>query len=445
MFKFLHIADIHLGSRQYKLVEREQDFIQALRTVLDPQYLQQHAIDFILIAGDLFDTVNISADIFSHTINIFTKVKEINIPIIAIEGNHDLKEYYKYSQSRGSWYIALAQNNLLYFLHPFNTKQDQNQDIHNNHIQLDYKDAQLNPVNFGGYIQLNIRNNLVNIFGSRWHGAKASSMMPAYAESIKQCLISQESSNHGKTPYNILLLHAGHEDYLPVGRGGIAQKDFQLVSNIVDYIGLGHIHEHHVIDDFIFNPGSLEACNITEAFQQRGALIGTVNNNQLTYELVQDYYYRQFIKLGQYKLKDFINTDELYIRVSEDIKTIEIKDHIIVIEFIHTSDLDSLSNDQLKLFEKLVKDHGALHLIIRQNTDTYASLLQNNDTVKVFDLEKSQTHKQLIKSIYTNILKEEPKYSIQNRINIDSSEFMINLKDQLLNEIIDNPDLLDKI
>ena len=51
--RFMHIADIHLGYRQYNLFERFKDFGKAFRQIINIAI--EKKVDFIICAGDLFD------------------------------------------------------------------------------------------------------------------------------------------------------------------------------------------------------------------------------------------------------------------------------------------------------------------------------------------------------------------------------------------------------
>lgn len=83
--KYAHLADLHLGSwRDPKMRELST---KAFLTAMD-QCLEQN-VDFILLAGDIFNTSLPSLD----TLKIVTKkLKELydkNIPVYAIAGSHD--------------------------------------------------------------------------------------------------------------------------------------------------------------------------------------------------------------------------------------------------------------------------------------------------------------------------------------------------------------------
>ena len=83
--KFSHLADCHLGSwRQQELQDLNfQSFQKALATSIEEK------VDFILIAGDLFDSAYPPIEILKETFAEFKKIKDAGIPIYLIAGSHD--------------------------------------------------------------------------------------------------------------------------------------------------------------------------------------------------------------------------------------------------------------------------------------------------------------------------------------------------------------------
>src|SRR5690606_36145282 len=85
--KFLHMADCHLGNRQYNLAERFNDFGRAFFNVINTAIEQQ--VDFVLLAGDLFHKRAIDALTLNQAMSALERLKHANIPCIAVEGNHE--------------------------------------------------------------------------------------------------------------------------------------------------------------------------------------------------------------------------------------------------------------------------------------------------------------------------------------------------------------------
>src|SRR5579885_558843 len=107
---FIHIADTHLGYEQYGVRERFNDFSRSFWDITEEAIARN--IDFMVIAGDLFNKRAIDALTLIHAIEGLKKLKERNIPVIAIEGNHD-RSYYR---DGVSWLQFLCHQGYLIFL-----------------------------------------------------------------------------------------------------------------------------------------------------------------------------------------------------------------------------------------------------------------------------------------------------------------------------------------
>jgi len=85
MSKFAHIADVHLGG--WKQQELQDLNMESFRKAIGVCIKEK--LDFVLIAGDLFDTPYPSIDILKETFAIFKKLKEARISCFIIAGSHD--------------------------------------------------------------------------------------------------------------------------------------------------------------------------------------------------------------------------------------------------------------------------------------------------------------------------------------------------------------------
>lgn len=85
MVKFAHIADVHLGGwKQQPLQELNLlSFKKAVETCINEK------VEFIIIAGDLFDTAFPPIDVLKETFAEFKKLKDAGIPCFLIAGSHD--------------------------------------------------------------------------------------------------------------------------------------------------------------------------------------------------------------------------------------------------------------------------------------------------------------------------------------------------------------------
>lgn len=85
MVKFAHIADVHLGGwKQQPLQNLNLDsFRMAVETCI------KESVEFVLIAGDLFDSAFPPIDVLKETFAEFKKLKDAGIPCFLIAGSHD--------------------------------------------------------------------------------------------------------------------------------------------------------------------------------------------------------------------------------------------------------------------------------------------------------------------------------------------------------------------
>ncbi|PMP61812.1 MAG: nuclease SbcCD, D subunit [Hydrogenobaculum sp.] len=93
MTKFLHIGDIHAGKTLHNK-SRNDDAEYAISQVID--FVKKEPVDFILMAGDIFDQYNPDAEATKIIFDFM--VRELNalkIPVVMITGNHDGQAFFE--------------------------------------------------------------------------------------------------------------------------------------------------------------------------------------------------------------------------------------------------------------------------------------------------------------------------------------------------------------
>ena len=85
MVKFAHISDIHLGG--WKQQPMQDLNFASFRKAMD--ICINSKLDFILFAGDIFDSAYPSIEILKETFAEFKRIKEAKIPCFIIAGSHD--------------------------------------------------------------------------------------------------------------------------------------------------------------------------------------------------------------------------------------------------------------------------------------------------------------------------------------------------------------------
>lgn len=89
MTRVLHTADTHLGYRQYHSPERQTDFLDAFRQVVDDAVSDE--VDAVVHAGDLFHDRRPGLPDLLGTLEILEDLADASIPFLAVVGNHENK------------------------------------------------------------------------------------------------------------------------------------------------------------------------------------------------------------------------------------------------------------------------------------------------------------------------------------------------------------------
>ena len=98
--------------------------------------------------------------------------------------------------------------------------------------------------------------------------------------------------------FNILMLHTDVEGQLNRPIPALSVERLKELRVLVDYVALGHTHKRFEVDDWAFNPGSLEACSIDEYREERGLYLIEVDDaKRVTSRFIKDYVQRPFQRL----------------------------------------------------------------------------------------------------------------------------------------------------
>jgi len=240
--RFLHVADCHLGYKQYNKTERYDDFAIAFSYIID-QAINQ-SVDFVVLAGDLFQKRAIEALTLQQSMALLERLQQANIPCIAVEGNHELSYYEDYL----GWVQFLQQRKLLTLL---DADFDEGKAILRQHSGKK-----------GAYVDINPD---LRIYGMKYRGSSTARALAAYAEAI------DTFPSTDKPAYNIFIAHTGVEGVLANETGGLSHRQLATIRPHVNYLALGHVHKPFEFDSWIYNPGSPEHCSMTEvAWPERG-------------------------------------------------------------------------------------------------------------------------------------------------------------------------------
>ena len=88
--KIMHIGDLHLGTRQYGMARREEDFYDALNRV--KKLALENDVDIVVVSGDVFDSPKPPARAVFELSEFVRALSGCGINVCGIEGNHDLTQ-----------------------------------------------------------------------------------------------------------------------------------------------------------------------------------------------------------------------------------------------------------------------------------------------------------------------------------------------------------------
>lgn len=243
MTKIAHIADTHLGYRQYAIAEREEDYYEAFNNIIDN--IIDKNVDYVIHSGDLFEHPKPPVKAIHEAQIAFNKLKEHNIPVYAIAGNHDIMQ-----KSNTIIPQTLLENDNFHMI-----------TLRDNHVILD--------------------DNIYLCGMPYIHSVKHPEIITEILEKM-----AEDASAY---PYKILMLHGSIEKYFPMN---YEFKNSQVPEGF-DYYAMGHIHKR-VIDTFkggkLSYPGSNERKSKVEQIdyekKSKGYNLITIDDNGLNVEFV---------------------------------------------------------------------------------------------------------------------------------------------------------------
>ncbi len=252
--KILHTADWHLGKLIHGIYMTEDQRFYLAQLV---EYLAENPVDLIIIAGDLFDRAIPPVD----AIDLFDRFLEevvlrLNIPIIAISGNHDSPARLKFGR-------RLMQKHGYHIITEFNPEmppiilQDQYGEVHFHPIPY------IDP----STIKQAYKTDAVQSFDDayRYLIEKLTPTLDPHARhvAIAHAFVLHSSSDTPLTSDSERPLAIGGSEH-------VYSKHFAPFH----YTALGHLHQgHRVGSENIRYSGSLLKYSLSEQHHQKGMLL----------------------------------------------------------------------------------------------------------------------------------------------------------------------------
>lgn len=241
---FIHAADLHLDSPMTglkhlpdKILTRLKDSsFQALKKITEAAI--KHDVDFVVLAGDLYDGEDRSLRAQSIFRAEMAKLAEKGIPVFAVHGNHD--------HLNGSWVHLDMPENVTVF-----------------------------PARVERKLLRSKSGAIVHLYGFSY---PVRHVMDKKIDEYKR----EEGAD-----FHVGILHGYNEGNSEHGRYAPFQvKD--LLEKRFDYWALGHIHKRAVLaeDPPAIYPGNIQGRNRKET-GEKGCYLVTLTESEATYEFIK--------------------------------------------------------------------------------------------------------------------------------------------------------------
>lgn len=243
--KIGHLADVHLGHRQYGLNQREDDMTNTFKATL--QLIMRDDPDAILLPGDLFHSRDLRPKVLEAAERGLSVVPD-DVPVLVSRGNHDEN----LTPREVTWLNYLHRREHIVLLEADLESEAEAAQFERHDADELGEDA--------GFYEIETETGTAHVFGLQWRGARTDTALEKVAEGIRKT-----ADENGQPDYTILLAHFGIEDEVPALGGNVTHAELREVREEVDYLALGHIHKRYDASNWIYNPGSPEAHSTSEA------------------------------------------------------------------------------------------------------------------------------------------------------------------------------------
>lgn len=334
MPRFAHLADIHLGG--WKQQPMQDLNFKAFQKAID-RCIKAN-LDFILIAGDLFDTAYPGIDVLKKAFAQFKKLKEAKIPCYIIAGSHD------YSVSGKTFLDVLEEAGFCKNVANFEEKEGE---------------IILNPTLHQG----------VALYG--YPGKKSGLEI----QDLRRMKINQSPGM-----FQIFLLHTTIENAkgtLPID--SLNEKDLPYA----DYYALGHLHINFKKDKMVY-PGPVFPNNFQELedLEQGGFyIIDSSETNPLEKVELKT---KELVKI-KIEITDALEGTQ---KIIEELDKYELKDKIVLLRIYGELEKGKNSDiDYIRIGEHIKKKEA--YYFLRNTHDLRTKQLELESEFS--DLENSET------------------------------------------------------
>jgi DNA repair protein SbcD/Mre11 len=330
--KFAHLGDCHLGS--WRIPQLQQLNLESFQRAVDTCIKEK--VDFVLIAGDLFDSAYPSIEILKETFFELKKLKDSKIPCFLVAGSHDFS-------ASGKTFLDVIEK-AGFCKNVFNSETRGESII-------------LNP-------------EIYDKFAIYGYPGKKSGLEVQELRKIKL----QEAPGF----FKILMLHTsikGAVGSLPID--SISESELP----VADYYPLGHLHIEYEDGKFVYS-GPIFPNNLQELEELKFGSFYIINVDQgkMSYKRIP-------IKIKEVEVVDLEIKNSLVATdiILTEIKKRVIKDKILILKLSGKLEKGKIGNIDFLEIEKIALELGAFALL---KSTSALSIEEAKIEIEVSDMNK---------------------------------------------------------
>jgi DNA repair protein SbcD/Mre11 len=352
--KYAHLADLHLGSwRDDKMRELStKAFLQAMDDCI------QKEVDFILFAGDLFNTSLPNLDTLKIVTKKLKEIKDNNIPVYAIAGSHD------YSPTGKTMIDVLENAGLL-----INVCKGE---VIESKLHLRFTEDKKTGTKITGIL------------------GKKGLLDKIYYQNLNLENLEQEPG------YKIFMFHTTISELKPKHLEKLESQPLSFLPKNFNYYAGGHIHHPTRLEEkgygtFIY-PGALFPNNFQELekYGKGGYSLITTENNQQTIELIP----LEIIKHNSLIFNCVHKTPEVVsFEILNHFHNINLEDSLVTIRLKGTLDKGKVSDINFKEIFKQLYSQGAY--FVMKKTSQLSS--EDFEEIKISNSNPDNIEEEIIK------------------------------------------------
>ena len=321
MSTFAHFSDVHIGVwRDPKLRDIST---RAFAKAIDRCIAER--VDFVIIAGDLFNTAIPSMDLLKQAVGKIKDLHNVGIPVYVVPGSHD------YSSSGKTMLDVLEEAGLI-------TNVCKGQAV-DGELQLRFTTDPKTSIKLTGML------------------GRKGQLEHAYFESLKRAKLEQESGE------KIFVFHSAIQELKPADMAEMEAAPLSLLPKGFNYYAAGHIHYIFQKDipgyGPICYPGALFPCNFKELEQFGRGGFYLVRNWQIEWVPVQ--LYSTFTLHAD---ADGKSPQQVQDELLQQLKGKEFIDTIVLMRIVGTLASGKPSDIDFNMLYQHCYDHGA-HYVMR--------------------------------------------------------------------------------